>query len=81
MYDIFLFVIILLLILQMKARSGSVSSMSSSTSDADESLETWSSKRAGILSKYTTSEKLTITTSFLSASDKEKGNSKCCRIV
>ncbi|KAK7112793.1 hypothetical protein V1264_012185 [Littorina saxatilis] len=38
----------------------------------DESFEPWSSKKAGILAKYTTSEKLSITTSFLSASDKEK---------
>ena len=39
----------------------------------DESFEPWSSKKAGILAKFTTSEKLSITTSFLSASDKEKG--------
>lgn len=40
----------------------------------DESFEPWSAKKAGILAKYTTSEKLSITTSFLSAGDKEKGN-------
>nr|XP_054763680.1 VPS35 endosomal protein-sorting factor-like [Lytechinus pictus] len=39
----------------------------------DDSFEPWSSKKAGILSKYTTSEKLSITTSFLSPADREKG--------
>lgn len=38
----------------------------------DESLEPWSCKKANILAKYTTSEKLSITTSFLSTSEKEK---------
>ncbi|XP_070579924.1 VPS35 endosomal protein-sorting factor-like [Ptychodera flava] len=38
----------------------------------DDDFEPWSVKKAGILSKYTTSEKLSITTSFLSAADKEK---------
>ncbi|XP_015778562.1 PREDICTED: UPF0505 protein C16orf62 homolog [Acropora digitifera] len=38
----------------------------------DEFFEPWSSKRSGILAKYTTSEKLSITTSFLSSSDKDK---------
>ncbi|XP_041474018.1 VPS35 endosomal protein-sorting factor-like isoform X1 [Lytechinus variegatus] len=38
----------------------------------DDSFEPWSSKKAGILSKYTTSEKLSITTSFLSPADREK---------
>ncbi|KAJ8318573.1 hypothetical protein KUTeg_003664 [Tegillarca granosa] len=38
----------------------------------DETFEPWSAKKAGILTKYTTSEKLSITTSFLSAQDKEK---------
>ncbi|XP_053393595.1 VPS35 endosomal protein-sorting factor-like isoform X2 [Mercenaria mercenaria] len=37
----------------------------------DDSFEPWSAKRADILSKYTTSEKLSITTSFLSSADKE----------
>ncbi len=41
------------------------------TEDLGNDFEPWSSKRSGILSKYTTSEKLSITTSFL-ASDKEK---------
>ncbi|XP_069124492.1 VPS35 endosomal protein-sorting factor-like [Argopecten irradians] len=40
--------------------------------DLDETFEPWSAKKAGILAKYSTSEKLSITTSFLSASDKEK---------
>ena len=39
----------------------------------DDSFEPWSAKKTDILSKYTTSEKLSITTSFLSASDKEQG--------
>ncbi|XP_077979506.1 VPS35 endosomal protein-sorting factor-like [Glandiceps talaboti] len=38
----------------------------------NDDFEPWSAKKAGILSKYTTSEKLSITTSFLSAADKEK---------
>ena len=38
-----------------------------------DTFEPWSAKRASILSKYTTSEKLSITTSFLSQSDKDKG--------
>ncbi|KAL4240173.1 hypothetical protein ACF0H5_000967 [Mactra antiquata] len=37
----------------------------------DDSFEPWSAKRADILSRYTTSEKLSITTSFLSSADKE----------
>ncbi|XP_064636614.1 VPS35 endosomal protein-sorting factor-like [Lineus longissimus] len=48
------------------------STNSSSSSEPDDFIEPWSSKRATILSKYTTSEKLSITTSFLSASDKER---------
>ncbi|ESO85799.1 hypothetical protein LOTGIDRAFT_195736 [Lottia gigantea] len=40
--------------------------------DLDENFEPWSTKKANILARYTTSEKLSITTSFLSASDKEK---------
>ncbi|KAK0049257.1 UPF0505 protein [Biomphalaria pfeifferi] len=36
-----------------------------------ETFEPWSLKKAGILSVYTTSEKLSITTSFLSATDQE----------
>lgn len=43
------------------------------TDDLDETFEPWSAKKASILTKYSTSEKLSITTSFLSASDKEKG--------
>ncbi|XP_057310899.1 VPS35 endosomal protein-sorting factor-like [Hydractinia symbiolongicarpus] len=38
----------------------------------DSTFEPWSTKRSGILSKYTTSEKLSISTSFLSGSDREK---------
>ena len=38
----------------------------------DETFEPWSERRADILMKYTTSEKLTISTSFLSDNDKEK---------
>lgn len=38
----------------------------------DDFFQPWSSKRSGILAKYTTSEKLSITTSFLSSSDKDK---------
>jgi hypothetical protein len=41
--------------------------------ELDVNFEPWSSKRASILTKYTTSEKLSITTSFLTTSDKEKG--------
>ena len=39
----------------------------------DDSFEPWAAKKADILGRYTTSEKLSITTSFLSASDKEQG--------
>ena len=39
----------------------------------DDSFEPWALKRAGILAKYTTSEKLSITTSFLSTNDQERG--------
>ncbi|XP_038064522.1 VPS35 endosomal protein-sorting factor-like [Patiria miniata] len=38
----------------------------------DDSFEPWSSKKATILSKYTTSEKLSITTSFLSTGGQQK---------
>lgn len=41
----------------------------------DETFEPWLAKKAGILTKYTTSEKLSITTSFLSSADKEKSKS------
>ncbi|XP_020910868.1 UPF0505 protein C16orf62 homolog [Exaiptasia diaphana] len=48
----------------------------SSVSEADgidrDTFEPWASKRTNILTKYTTSEKLSITTSFLSSSDKDK---------
>ncbi|PIK41137.1 putative UPF0505 protein C16orf62 [Apostichopus japonicus] len=40
--------------------------------DMDESFEPWSSRRGNILATYTTSEKLSITTSFLSPADREK---------
>ncbi|ELT89239.1 hypothetical protein CAPTEDRAFT_99699, partial [Capitella teleta] len=39
----------------------------------DDTFEPWSSKKMAILGKYTTSEKLSIATSFLSGPDKEKG--------
>ena len=45
-----------------------------SLSDLDETFEPWSLKKVGILTKFTTSEKLSITTSFLSSTDKERGN-------
>ena len=45
----------------------------SRASSLDDSFEPWSAKRADILAKYTTSEKLSITTSFLSTADKEQG--------
>ncbi|XP_022318792.1 VPS35 endosomal protein-sorting factor-like [Crassostrea virginica] len=47
-------------------------SRTKSENGLDETFEPWSAKKAGILTKYTTSEKLSITTSFLSAADKEK---------
>ena len=45
---------------------------SAETDGLDETFEPWSVKKSSILTKYSTSEKLSITTSFLSASDKEK---------
>ncbi|XP_071966062.1 VPS35 endosomal protein-sorting factor-like isoform X2 [Antedon mediterranea] len=47
----------------------SVKSRSDSLGDT---FESWNSKKVNILTKYTTSEKLSITTSFLSQSDREK---------
>lgn len=41
----------------------------------EDSIEPWCNRRAAILAKYTTSEKLSIVTSFLSGG--EKGNLKC----
>ncbi|XP_065826063.1 VPS35 endosomal protein-sorting factor-like [Oscarella lobularis] len=38
----------------------------------DDEFEPWAAKKAGILSKYTTDEKLSITTSFLTDEDREK---------
>lgn len=38
----------------------------------DQTFEPWADKKADILARYTTSEKLTISTSFLSDNDKEK---------
>lgn len=38
----------------------------------DETFEPWSNKRANILAKYTTSQKLSISTSFLMGGDSEK---------
>ncbi|KAL9957403.1 hypothetical protein ACROYT_G039035 [Oculina patagonica] len=56
-----------------KERASSLSKGESSKSESeDDFFEPWSSKRSGILAKYTTSEKLSITTSFLSSSDKDK---------
>lgn len=40
--------------------------------EEDATFEPWSAKKAAILSHYTTSEKLSITTSFLSSGDREK---------
>ncbi|KAJ8038159.1 UPF0505 protein C16orf62-like [Holothuria leucospilota] len=40
--------------------------------EVEESLEPWASRKANILAIYTTSEKLSITTSFLSPADREK---------
>ncbi|KAK2169423.1 hypothetical protein LSH36_10g11082 [Paralvinella palmiformis] len=40
--------------------------------DIDATFEPWSAKKAAILSHYTTSEKLSITTSFLASGDREK---------
>ncbi|XP_063444782.1 VPS35 endosomal protein-sorting factor-like [Mytilus trossulus] len=45
---------------------------SAETDGLDETFEPWSVKKSSILTKYSTSEKLSITTSFLSSSDKEK---------
>ena len=45
----------------------------SSNEQTDDTFEEWSIKRAPILSKYTTSEKLSITTSFLSQNSKDLG--------
>ena len=41
--------------------------------ESNDGFEPWSYRKTAILSKYTTSEKLSITTSFLSASEKDKG--------
>ncbi|XP_005101203.1 VPS35 endosomal protein sorting factor-like [Aplysia californica] len=56
------------------SRSNSVKSqkMDGENEEIDDSFEPWSLKRAGILTKYTTSEKLSITTSFLSTGDQER---------
>ncbi|XP_041364483.1 VPS35 endosomal protein-sorting factor-like isoform X2 [Gigantopelta aegis] len=43
-----------------------------SSNELDETFEPWSLKKAGILARFTTSEKLSITTSFLSSADKER---------
>ncbi|XP_020613204.1 UPF0505 protein C16orf62 homolog [Orbicella faveolata] len=56
-----------------KQRASSLSKEQSGKSEKeDDFFEPWSNKRTGILAKYTTSEKLSITTSFLSSSDKDK---------
>lgn len=54
---------------------------SSSTHKEDQNVlegdfEPWSARKTHILSKYTTSEKISITTSFLSSEDKEKLETK-----
>ncbi|PFX19484.1 UPF0505 protein C16orf62 [Stylophora pistillata] len=54
---------------------GSKKEQSSSISNEDtskSSFEPWLNKRLGILAKYTTSQKLSITTSFLSSSEKSE---------
>ncbi|KAK3583633.1 hypothetical protein CHS0354_039460 [Potamilus streckersoni] len=51
---------------------GSEKKKARNENELDDSFEPWSSKKSGIIAKYTTSEKLSITTSFLSATDKEK---------
>ncbi|XP_048575354.1 VPS35 endosomal protein-sorting factor-like isoform X2 [Nematostella vectensis] len=56
-----------------RERDDSLSGMRDAVdSGDDDTFEPWSSKKTGILAKYTTSEKLSITTSFLSSSDKDK---------
>ena len=58
-----------ILLLQRRGRSGS--QVSSGPADGlDDTFEPWSSKCPAILARYTTSEKLSITTSFLSGADK-----------
>lgn len=42
----------------------------------DETFEPWSSKRTSILSTYTTSERIPITTSFLTVEEREKREQK-----
>ncbi|CAG5133662.1 unnamed protein product [Candidula unifasciata] len=67
--------------MMVKAEAGSVVSGKSSRADSikinddtglSDTFEPWASKKSGILAKYTTSEKLSITTSFLSSSDHER---------
>ncbi|BFZ02646.1 hypothetical protein BsWGS_05685 [Bradybaena similaris] len=67
--------------LMMKTESSSVVTVKSGRSDTikkndepglSDTFEPWASKKSGILAKYTTSEKLSITTSFLSSSDQER---------
>ena len=47
----------------------------------DETFEPWSEKRADVLLKYTTSEKLTISTSFLTDNDKERIQVSCEKVL
>jgi hypothetical protein len=49
------------------AAAASSSTATSATAQFDESFEPWEYKRTRILAKYTTNEKLSITTSFLSS--------------
>lgn len=46
----------------------------------DDTFEPWSMKKAAILNKYTTSEKLSIATSFLSGGEKSKYLESCTLI-
>jgi len=58
--------------LSLSHKNSASSNIRTMSEDMDETFEPWSTKRPAILAKFTTSEKLSITTSFLSASDKEK---------
>uniref|UniRef100_T1JKK3 VPS35 endosomal protein-sorting factor-like n=1 Tax=Strigamia maritima TaxID=126957 RepID=T1JKK3_STRMM len=54
----------------MQERKESFGKGAISRKSTDENFEPWCTKKAGILSKYTTSEKLSIATSFLSGGEK-----------
>ncbi|XP_033107964.1 VPS35 endosomal protein sorting factor-like [Anneissia japonica] len=53
-------------------RKDSTDSVKSRSDSLGDSFEPWNSKKVNILTTYTTSEKLSITTSFLSQSEREK---------